>query len=162
VAQLDAGRLAREAVRGAGRGVAGTVAMSIPMLVAGRPVMGTQPPKRVTIGLLRRVGVRERNERQRKVASTLAHLGFGAGAGTLFTVGRATLSLPGPALPQGLAYGIAVWATSYKGWVPALGLLPPPERDRTGRQVVLFVGHVIFGAVLGLEGRRRTGRCGRR
>ncbi len=154
MAQIDAGRLAREAVRGAGRGLAGTVVMSIPMLVAGRPVMGTQPPKRITVGVLRRAGVRERSERQRNVAGTIAHLGFGATAGAVFTVARAGLALRGPALPQGLGYGVAVWAASYKGWVPALGVLPPPERDDPARQATLLAAHLLFGAVLGLERRR--------
>jgi uncharacterized membrane protein YagU involved in acid resistance len=125
--------------------------MSIPMLLATPENMGTPPPKRITVGLLRRAGIRERNDRQRNIASTLTHLGFGASVGAIFTTGRALLRPRGPALPQGLGYGAAVWAVSYKGWVPALGLLPPPEHDRPDRQWTTFIGHLIYGAVLGLE-----------
>ncbi len=150
---FDARRLGREILRGVGRGAVATVAMSVPMLLAGRKHMGAQPPKRITVGLFRRLGIRERNERQRNLATTLAHLGFGTAFGALFTTARAALRAPGPALPQGLAYGVGVWAVSYKGWIPALGLLPPPERDRPDRQWTMFFAHLVYGAVLGLERR---------
>ena len=49
----------------------------------------------------------------------------------------------------GAVYGLGVWAVSYKGWIPALGILPPPERDRPGRPVIMVAAHVVYGLVLG-------------
>jgi predicted cobalt transporter CbtA len=111
--------------------------------------MGRQPPKRITEGLLGRLGLVPDEEGERNVATTLAHLGFGAGMGALFSAARAQLQLPGPPVVQGVVYGLAVYAVSYKGWIPALGILPPPEHDRPGRQAVTAFAHGVYGAVLG-------------
>ena len=139
----------RELLAGAVRGTVATVAMTVPMLVAPDAVMGRRPPKQITVGMLRKLRPDPGNEGERNALSTLAHLGFGAGMGSLFSVARAQLHPPGPAVLHGVAYGLGVWATSYKGWIPALGLLPPPERDRPGRQGVLVFAHVLYGGVLG-------------
>jgi hypothetical protein len=59
---------------------------------------------------------------------------------------------------HGIGYGLGIYALSYQGWVPALGILPPPRRDRSDRQVTMAPAHVAYGAVLGrLTERRRAG-----
>ena len=131
------------------RGAVATVAMSVPMLVAPDAVMGQRPPKKVTVGILSRLGLDPGDEGERNVLSVVAHLGFGSSLGSLFSVARARLDPPGPAVLHGLAYGLGIWATSYNGWIPALGLVPPPERDRPGRQGVLVLAHLVYGGVLG-------------
>jgi hypothetical protein len=138
-----------QAVGGAVRGTVATVAMTVPMLLAPDEVMGRRPPKRVTVGILGRLGLDPGDEGERNLASTLAHLGFGASMGALFAVARARLHPPGPAVLHGVAYGVVVYLASYKGWVPALGVLPPPEHDHPARQQVIALAHVVYGAVLG-------------
>lgn len=147
---MAARSLFREAVLGSARGLAATVAMSLPMLTAGRAgAMGTLPPKRITEEAMESAGLEQAGETERNLASTAAHLGFGASVGALFYLLRSRLRPPGPGLVQGLAYGGAVWAVSYKGWVPALGILPPPEWDRPGRRRTNVLAHLVYGAVLG-------------
>jgi hypothetical protein len=52
--------------------------------------------------------------------------------------------------------GLAVWAVSYQGWIPALGILPKASEDRPARPAVMVTAHVVYGAVLGaLEERLR-------
>ena len=52
--------------------------------------------------------------------------------------------------------GLSVWAVSYQGWVPALGILPKASEDRPARPAVMVAAHVVYGAVLGaLEQRLR-------
>ena len=46
-------------------------------------------------------------------------------------------------------FGIAVWAVSYAGWVPKLGLMQPPSRDRPGRPTAMILAHLVYGATLG-------------
>ena len=153
----------REAVRGLGRGVVATVVMSVPILLADRRKMGKPPPKRITEWFMARLGARPDSDTGRNLASTVAHLAFGATAGAVFSTARAVLRTPGPPLLHGLGYGVAVWASSYKGWIPALGILPPPEHDRPGRQRVIFVAHLVYGGVLGaLEPSRPGGSAGAR
>ena len=164
---MQARSLVREVVSGSARGLVATAAMSVPMLVAGRAgVMGTLPPKRITEEAAESAGFEEAGETERNLASTAAHLGFGASMGAIFYLLRGRLRPPGPSVAHGLGYGLVVWAVSYKGWVPALGILPPPERDRPGRRRTNVLAHLVYGAVLGLlvrphEGgprRRRPGR----
>jgi hypothetical protein len=111
--------------------------------------MGRRPPKKVAVGILDRLGLDPGGEGERNLVSALGHLGFGAGMGALFSAARSQLHPPGPAVVHGLAYGLGVWAMSYRGWIPALGILPPPERDRPGRQGVMIFAHLVYGGVLG-------------
>ena len=34
------------------------------------------------------------------------------------------------------------------GWVPALGIMPPADRNRRDRQTVMLAAHVIYGTAL--------------
>ena len=142
---------ARTALVGAAHGVAATVAMSVPMLVVGRRAqMATQPPKRITVDAMEAAGVEPATEAGRNLASTLAHLCFGAVAGAVFAVLRGRLRPPGPAVSHGGLYGLGVWAVSYRGWVPALGIMPAPRHDEPVRQRTTLGAHLLYGAVLGL------------
>jgi hypothetical protein len=140
--------------RGAGYGVAATAVMTGWMLLAKKlGLMGQLPPEKITANFLRHLGVRPRTP-VREVATTAGHFGYGAALGTLFQLGRR--ALPGPAPLWGALFGVGVWTVSYAGWLPAVSLMPPPGRDRPGRQVSTLIGHVIFGAVLGSLAARRS------
>jgi hypothetical protein len=140
--------------RGAAYGVAATAVMTGWMLLAHKlGLMGQLPPEKVTANFLRYLGVRPRTP-LRQVATTVGHFGYGAGLGTLFQLGSRVV--PGPAPLRGALFGAAVWAVSYAGWLPAVGLMPPPGRDRPGRQASTLVAHLIFGAVLGSLAARRS------
>lgn len=157
------GDATRAMFEGAVAGAAATALMSAPMLVAGRAgAMGTQPPERVVEEALGRAGHDDASEEEQNLMATLAHLGMGSGSGALFALARRRLDLPVPTAAQGVAFGLAVWATSYKGWMPALGILPPAEDDRPGRRRTMVATHVLFGAALGVIEdrmvRRRHGR----
>ncbi len=154
--------VARTALGGAGRGVIATVVMSVPMLVwSRRAAGGTVPPKRITAEVTDAAGVEPDTQAGLDVASTFAHLGFGSSMGAGFSMLQRLLRPPGPTVAHGLAYGLGVWAVSYKGWVPALGIMPPAQEDRPDRQRMNILAHLVYGAVLGaLHGRQ--GRSGHR
>jgi hypothetical protein len=142
-------------MRGAVAGTVATGLMSGLMLGAGRlGVTGELPPDKIASKLLDRAGV-DRSEGQQDALASLLHVGFGAGAGAAF--GVVVPRVPLPPLPLGIAYGAAIWGVSYMGWVPGLGIMPAADDDRRGRQVVMFAGHLIYGAALGaLAGRRSS------
>lgn len=143
----------RALIRGAVAGTVATGVMSGLMLGARQlGVTGELPPETITSKLLNRAGVHRSPEQQDAVA-TLLHFAFGAGAGAAFApIAR---RLPVPSVPLGIAYGSAIWGVSYMGWVPMFGIMPAAHDDRRGRQVVMFAGHVLYGAVLGaLVGRK--------
>jgi hypothetical protein len=51
---------------------------------------------------------------------------------------------------------------SFPAWtrrrLPALGLMPPPRRDRPGRPTAMIVAHLVYGTVLGSLADRRVPR----
>ncbi len=135
--------------RGAGAGLAATAAMSAVMLAADKlGLMGQHPPQRITDHLLGRAGSQP-PPAFRRALGTAAHVGFGAGTGAAYGALRSKGWLPGPPAATGVAVAMGVWAASYAGWIPALGALPPPHRDRPGRQWAMLGAHTVYGAVLG-------------
>jgi hypothetical protein len=135
--------------------------MSIVMLAAQRiGLMGEMPPEKITSAGLDRLGIR-RSERSQQLMAGAAHLGFGAAAGSLFAaVQRVTRMQTQPVL-AGVGFGAMVWFVSYRGWVPALGIMPPPGRDRPGRPQSMLIAHLVYGAALGaLVGRPKPGGKG--
>ena len=143
-------------LRGSWAGVVATLFMSAVMLGAGRlGLMGEQPPERIGGRILGRLDPFH-SEEERDVAGSALHLAIGAGLGVVF--GLLRRFAPGMRLPgTGVIYALGVWAASYAGVLPAVGLMPPPHRDRPGRPVAMIAAHVVFGIVLG-----RLMRPGRR
>jgi hypothetical protein len=129
-------------------GAVATVAMSAVMVTGDRlGLMSEQPPTVVTRSALRDAGV-ERSAAAASLIAPIAHVGFGAFGGLLYALLRRLVPrAPGGVL--GVAFGLAVWAVSYWGWIPALGILPPPESDERGRPAVMVAAHVVYGLVLG-------------
>ena len=133
-----------------GAGLVATVAMSAAMLGLQRLGAGGRlAPKRVTEAALEEVGGGGLSESSRNVLAAAAHMGYGAALGPVFVLLRRRVRTPLPSILEGVAFGLLTWLVSYKGWVPAVGALPPPERDLTGRQVNLVLSHCVYGAVLG-------------
>lgn len=134
---------------GAGNGLLATLPMSGVMLAAQRAGrMGRLPPGRITDAAVDAAGAEETPRPARRALATAAHLAFGAGAGALYAWWTGRRGRRGGAL-HGAGFGTLVWLGSYAGWVPALGILPPPHRDRPGRQPAMLVAHWVYGAVLG-------------
>jgi hypothetical protein len=75
------------------------------------------------------------------------HVGFGAAAGAAF---GALTGVVRPTVVAGVLVGLAIWKASYDGWIPALRIMPPAEKDEEGRQVALVVAHVAYGLALGV------------
>ena len=152
MAEPDAAQpdLIADAARGLAAGALATVGMSAVMFAARRAgLLGRMPPERITSHLLDHFRIRRSRESQDLLAAVL-HIGFGSAAGAVFGVARRRLPVPLPGVVQGLVFGTAVWAVSYLGWVPALGILPPPSRDRPGRPETMVAAHWVYGGLLAL------------
>lgn len=141
---------------GAGGGAAATAVMSAAMLAAQRAGwMGTLPPRKITDAAIDAAGAEEVREPARKGAAAALHFAFGMGAGALFGLLHRRARLPVASPLQGALFGALVWTVSYAGWVPALGIMPPPSRDRRGRPTAMLLSHLVYGSVLGaVVGRR--------
>lgn len=139
--------LASLLVRGALAGALATLAMSAVMLVAGRlGIMGKQPPERIVEHGADAADVPV-TEGAENVAASAAHVAFGAVAGAIFAPLARSLRAPTVELVA-VPWALVVWAASYFGWVPALGILPPPTEDRPGRAWSMLAAHLVFGLAL--------------
>ena len=76
-------------------------------------------------------------------------VGFLAGA-VVGAVGAVARYLPLGPVGNGVAYGLAVWAGSYLGWLAAVGVLPPATHEPAGKNAVMIAAHVVWGATLSL------------
>jgi hypothetical protein len=144
-------------LRGSVAGAVGTAAMSALMLAAGRAgLIGRQPPEAIARTATRRVTGAEPHGDTANVLSSVSHLGFGVASGALYAALPAPDVVPPPV--RGAAFGVAVWAASYLGWVPrVLGALPSAEDDRDDRVAVMIAAHLVYGGVLGaLDARWRA------
>ena len=136
-------------LRGALAGTVATVPMSAVMLAAGKlGLMGAQPPEVITRSAVDVVSEDPQPlpEPAANAVSSVMHLGFGAVAGAAY----ALLPRVGAPVFRGSVVGLAIWASAYQGWVPALGIMPPAMRDEPGRPLTMAGAHVVFGSVLGL------------
>jgi NAD(P)-dependent dehydrogenase (short-subunit alcohol dehydrogenase family) len=106
--------------------------------------LGEPPPRRITRRLTRVLGPLRPRGKALDVAALGAHFGFGASMGLLYGL------LPERARTRagGGSFGLAVWAANYAGWLPQVGLMPEPSRDRMGRPTAMIVAHLVFGRVL--------------
>jgi len=151
------------AVGAIGGGLA-TVPMSLVMVGAEKVgLMGRHPPDLIMEAALDAGGLSKQKETTRDALAVTLHVVFGIGAGALFGVLQRRLHLPLGPVAQGVIFGSLIWALSYLGWVPALGIMPSAERDRVGRPVTMVLAHWVYGATLGtIVGRSAAGGGSRR
>ena len=81
------------------------------------------------------------SEHASRTGTLIAHFGFGALAGAGYAL------LPRER-PSGVLYGLSVWAASYLGWLPVLGILKPANRHPFKRNLLMLAVHVVWGAAL--------------
>jgi hypothetical protein len=154
----------RAVLIGAAAGAAATLAMSGAMLMLQRMgFLGRMPPRLIVERSLTRLGVRRATSRgTHKALSSAAHLGFGASQGALYALGHSLAAKSGrevtPTLGTAVPFALAVWAVSYVGWLPKLGIMPPPSRDRPGRPTSMIFAHLVYGAALATVLRRTLAR----
>lgn len=134
--------------RGVIAGVVGTIAMTVPILAGQRSGLFTNPPPReISANVARRTWLLpERSDPAFPLVWSSGHLAYGGACGVVFTLVRRYL----PAAPSlaGLLFGLAVWAVSYLGLIPALRLYPWPADDSRPRQLVMIAAHGVFGVTV--------------
>jgi hypothetical protein len=131
-------------------GAVATAAMSGVMRAAqAMGLLGKLPPRKITDRALDAAGAEEAPRPARSLAATLAHVGFGVGCAALYALVHRRVRRILPAPLAGAAFGTLVWAASYAGWIPALGIMPPPNEDSPGRAATMVAAHWVYGGVMG-------------
>jgi hypothetical protein len=78
---------------------------------------------------------------EKATAITLA-FGYGMTAGALYAALRSDAK---NILVEGTVLGLSTWAAGYLGWLPALDLMPPLNKQNAKQIAGPVISHVIFG-----------------
>jgi uncharacterized membrane protein YagU involved in acid resistance len=107
------------------------------------------PPREITEVMTAEAGLHDGLSEREHFGLTLAgHFAYGAAAGALYApLARALKLTP---VAGGVTYGLAVWAGSYLGWLPAAGVLRPATEHPARRNALMIAAHVVWGATTGL------------
>jgi uncharacterized protein DUF6789/uncharacterized protein DUF1440 len=107
------------------------------------------PPRQVTEGLAEKAGVNEHlDEEEREAATWVSHFAYGAACGALYGAVSGERLDERPLL-AGVGFGLAVWAGSYLGWLPAAGVLSPATEHPARRNALMIAAHAVWGATTG-------------
>jgi uncharacterized membrane protein YagU involved in acid resistance len=137
--------------RGAAAGFAATLPMTLVMVALHRALPRQEqyalPPKLITEELTETSGMAEDLSPEEINRITVAnHFAYGAAVAVPYAV--LASRIPGPRLGLGIGYGLAVWAGSYLGWLPATGLLRPATEHPPRRTGMMIAAHIVYGAAL--------------
>lgn len=107
------------------------------------------PPRQITEELAEKAGVNEHlGDEERKAATWASHFAYGAACGALYGAVSGERCDERPVL-AGVGFGLAVWAGSYLGWLPAAGVLSPATEHPARRNALMIAAHVVWGATTG-------------
>ena len=138
---------------GAVAGFTATIPMTVVMLTLHRRALPAHqryplPPRHITMRAAGKARVRQQLDETDRTATTYAaHFGYGTATGAVY--GALAPHVPGKPLVKGTSYGLLVWALSYLGLLPALDLHRPATREPAGRNALMIMAHVVWGAALG-------------
>jgi hypothetical protein len=136
---------------GAASGFVGTLSMLGVMAANQKVAPRTMPPIRKDPGKFlveQAEGVLPRRVRKQVPERAAAVVSQGLGAGYGVTFGALYgLARPegGPVVRDGVALGLACWATGYLGWLPATRLMPPIWEQEPAQIVLPIVEHAFYG-----------------
>ena len=135
---------------GALAGLAATAPMTLAMKLMHEQLPREEqyplPPRQVTEGMAEKAGVNEHlDEEEREAATWMSHFAYGTACGALYGAlsGERVDSHP---LLAGVGFGMAVWAGSYLGWLPAAGIISPATEHPPRRTALMIAAHAVWGA----------------
>src|SRR5215213_1770248 len=115
------------------------------------------PPRQVTEGLAEKAGVNEHlDEEEREAATWVSHVAYGAACGALYGAVSGEKVDEHPLL-AGAGFGLAVWAGSYLGWLPAAGVIAPATEHPPRRTALMIAAHAVWGATAAVVLERLSG-----
>jgi uncharacterized membrane protein YagU involved in acid resistance len=50
---------------------------------------------------------------------------------------------------RGVLFGLGVWSSSYLGWLPAFGFVPPVTKKPLSHTLLMIAAHLVWGYTLG-------------
>ena len=146
-------------IQGAAAGLVATLPMTLFMRSAWKRLPAYEkyalPPRQITREVLTPRRFWKMGAEKQTALTLLFHFLFGAAVGSVYGVVEDRIPLQNAV--KGPLAGLLVWASSYLGWIPAMGILPPATEHPWRRNVLMVVAHLIWGVTLGaLAGAART------
>jgi hypothetical protein len=127
-------------------GLLATVPMTIVMNMLFQKLQPSQqyplPPREITETVVDRVVDRQLGDRPLTFLSLAAHFAYGAATGALYPLFCRRSPHP---VAAGVPFGLAIWAASYLGWLPAAHILRPATRHPPARTALMLAAHVVWG-----------------
>jgi hypothetical protein len=144
-------------LRGALAGAAGTAVMTLMMRKVAPRVVPEEMrpdefvPKKVVEWAEEQAGEPHAlTESQEMKAAMGAHFTYGSANGALYGLLRSQMGgLPAPLM--GAMFGAALWAVSFEGWMPALGVMEAPTEKSPKKVPMPVMGHIVYGATTALS-----------
>ncbi|MFT3895942.1 MAG: DUF1440 domain-containing protein [Anaerolineales bacterium] len=142
----------RNLLRGAAAGWIATLPMTITMMTGWMLLPKREryplPPREITGVLAKRLGQEDELSDDTLMGVTLfSHFLYGAITGSMYTA--LEQKIPLNARWKGSFAGLLVWAGSYLGWLPLVGILKPATQHPWRMNFLMIVAHLIWGVVLG-------------
>jgi len=107
------------------------------------------PPRQVLEGMAEAAGVNEHlDEEDRETATWVSHFAYGTLCGAAYGALSGRVGRHGAL--AGAGFGVAVWAGSYLGWLPAAGILSPATEHPPRRNALMITAHAVWGLTAGL------------
>jgi hypothetical protein len=145
--------LIRQTLIGALAGLGATIPMTLGMEAMFRFLPKREryplPPRQIAMAVAEEAGVKEQlNPPERTTFTLAAHFGYGAATGAIYA--PMAIENRWPPVASGVGFGLAVWAASYLGLLPALRLLSPATEHPPKRNALMITAHAVWGVTLGL------------
>jgi len=139
----------RSLLKGAVAGLIGGLAGAGAKLLAEKvfPPRGAgriSPP----VALVERASGHELTDKQRRVAESAVHWGFGAAAGAVY--GAMAEEEPTLGAWKGAAFGLALNRLTHEAVLPKLGVVPAKSEQPTQERISEWVTHAVYGVVTDL------------
>ena len=143
-------------LKGTLAGFVATLPMTIFMLATQRFLPKRQqyelPPEMIVKDLSHKMHIRHHLNKQLILgATTASHFGYGAAMGAGY--GPLQKRVPLPTVAQGVLYGLVVWAASYLGLLPVLGISASGHKEPLRRNLMMIAAHIVWGASMGATAR---------
>lgn len=107
------------------------------------------PPRAVTMEMAEGAGVKDSlDESEREAATWASHFAYGTACGAVYGPLARAVDVPPPL--TGALFGLAVWAGSYLGWLPAAGILRPATEHPPRRTALMIAAHLVWGVAAGV------------
>jgi putative membrane protein len=140
-------------LKGAVAGFLGTAPMTAFMIIGWRLLPAREkyplPPRQITEEVTELLGIEAEMSDGALAATTLiSHFSYGAMAGAVYGLSSERVPLQ-PSIKGPLA-GFVVWAGSYLGLIPALGILSPATRHPWRRNLLMILAHFVWGATMAM------------